>query len=399
MDNKEFDIATEKKLETKKKFLNRFRMWFVTWWPMVVAMVIIMLAAALYFKNFNEPLYKECVGRWDEDRCISERLADDRSAWGQFGDFIGGTVNPIIGFLTVILLLITIRQQSAAINHTESALEQAGKSLEHAEKALLQNEAALKITRDEISIAREEINLSRAINAKTEEALSAQIDISRRQNYLSNYFEHRNQYVDYVVSIFKDEQISKYKIFPRSFHIFGYPNAKDGDLSLRVDILERFHSELIQVAEYLSCLKDNLGCTREEFSNFLRALAINRYKFYRGYIELNHTVINVQSGLVFSNGLNIDVPHLTVKRGFQEFIDSSRVIQMMIAFDGDFINGRIRTALDLLQRLQHAYPALSLEEHGNLNSDFDRFIKQKEMIFSSLQRDLDDITSALNGRD
>ncbi|WP_313913854.1 hypothetical protein [Tahibacter sp.] len=39
-------------------------------------------------------------------------------AWGQFGDFVGGTVNPLIGIITVIFVLVTL-------NETRSQVERA----------------------------------------------------------------------------------------------------------------------------------------------------------------------------------------------------------------------------------------------------------------------------------
>lgn len=57
--------------------------------------------------------------------------------WGQFGDFVGGTVNPILSFLTLIALVLTvvlqIRQLDLAreeLNNSKAELESTRKELE-----------------------------------------------------------------------------------------------------------------------------------------------------------------------------------------------------------------------------------------------------------------------------
>lgn len=39
------------------------------------------------------------------------KLSADPAEWGQFGDFIGGIVNPSVGLVTIILLVLTLRSQ------------------------------------------------------------------------------------------------------------------------------------------------------------------------------------------------------------------------------------------------------------------------------------------------
>lgn len=39
----------------------------------------------------------------------------DQATWGQFGDYMGGTLNPLIGLFTVWGLLVAFRLQSAQL--------------------------------------------------------------------------------------------------------------------------------------------------------------------------------------------------------------------------------------------------------------------------------------------
>lgn len=52
-----------------------------------------LIVASLYFFNFGV------------------NPSEDHAQWGQFGDYLGGTLNPIFGFLTLIAILMTLTAQ------------------------------------------------------------------------------------------------------------------------------------------------------------------------------------------------------------------------------------------------------------------------------------------------
>lgn len=52
-------------------------------------------------------------------------IANDSATWGTFGDYLGGTLNPIISFLALIGLLYTIHQQAQEMQATREELKQA----------------------------------------------------------------------------------------------------------------------------------------------------------------------------------------------------------------------------------------------------------------------------------
>lgn len=45
------------------------------------------------------------------DKFDSRHLSTEHGEWGQFGDFVGGIVNPSVGLVTIILLVLTLRSQ------------------------------------------------------------------------------------------------------------------------------------------------------------------------------------------------------------------------------------------------------------------------------------------------
>lgn len=80
-------------------------------------------------------------------------IGTDPSAWGAFGDFIGGVSNPILSFLTIALLAITIILQS---------------------RQLQVSSTELKLSREELELTRAELTRSAAAQELSERALRAQ---------------------------------------------------------------------------------------------------------------------------------------------------------------------------------------------------------------------------------
>ena len=71
----------------------------------VAAFLIILGLYIAYFKNLS--------------------VTNDSATWGTFGDYLGGTLNPIISFLALIGLIYTIHQQAQEMQATREELKQA----------------------------------------------------------------------------------------------------------------------------------------------------------------------------------------------------------------------------------------------------------------------------------
>ncbi|MGY5797213.1 putative phage abortive infection protein [Rheinheimera faecalis] len=85
---------------------------------LLVALTSVMVVFSTYMKHF------------DGDIII------DNEKWGQFGDFIGGTLNPILSFLGLIALLLTIVMQSKELKATTVQLERSANAQEKTEDVL-----------------------------------------------------------------------------------------------------------------------------------------------------------------------------------------------------------------------------------------------------------------------
>jgi len=104
----------EQKFETMTP--ARLFKWLV--WILVVASAVIATVFILYFDNFKG------------------NLSSSNSDWGTFGDFIGGTLNPILSILSLIALLLTIVLQSKELESTRMELERSASAQESTEKIL-----------------------------------------------------------------------------------------------------------------------------------------------------------------------------------------------------------------------------------------------------------------------
>jgi hypothetical protein len=105
-------------------------------WVLYVAIIVFVGAIFIYTYNF-----------------LFYPLSKDPAEWGQFGDFIGGCVNPLLGLLTVWLLLATLNQ----------------------------NDEALALSREELRLAIEELKRGQAIQAATENALNDQLKLAQKK--------------------------------------------------------------------------------------------------------------------------------------------------------------------------------------------------------------------------
>lgn len=99
-----------------------------------------------------------------------EIVTADTTKWGQVGDFFGGLLNPVFGFLTIVALVLTL---------------------------LLQNR--------ELKVSREELELSRDELAKSAEALRAQNKAIEQQSFEQTFFAWLSTYREILGDV-KDEK-------------------------------------------------------------------------------------------------------------------------------------------------------------------------------------------------
>jgi uncharacterized membrane protein len=86
---------------------------WTVWLIVLVAVIVLSTVFGVYWGHFhNLPV------SYDPDK------------WGVFGDFIGGTANPILSFLTIVLLAVTLLLQTRQLSISSNELELSRKELE-----------------------------------------------------------------------------------------------------------------------------------------------------------------------------------------------------------------------------------------------------------------------------
>ncbi len=84
------------------------------WLKALVTLSILIAIAALY-------LYTDKFG---------SELSSNQEMWGQFGDYIGGTLNPLFAFTALLALLYTIKLQSKELRNSAKQLKKSAIALE-----------------------------------------------------------------------------------------------------------------------------------------------------------------------------------------------------------------------------------------------------------------------------
>lgn len=142
------------------------------WTPWIVVLAVVILAAvfAAYFLHFSR-----------------YGLSGDTSAWGQFGDFVGGTANPLLGFITIILLVLTIIIQSKQLSISSRELELSRRELELTRTELTRSAQAQELQEEALRAQAKSAEVSARLTAINFMLVNTQLEIDRAKS--SNVFE------------------------------------------------------------------------------------------------------------------------------------------------------------------------------------------------------------------
>lgn len=156
----------------------------------------------------------------------------DTEKFGQFGDFVGGTLNPILAFLSFMALLYTIKIQTDE----------------------------LKLSREELEATRKELEGSRIAQQEQSESLRLQNEATRLQIFENTFFQ--------LIDLFNKE---KEKLFKNRINIDSYASYIRINMNFnKVDIPRSIfsNSENLQTISattaYLYILKSHDG----NYNNF-----------------------------------------------------------------------------------------------------------------------------------
>jgi hypothetical protein len=146
-------MASEEKNSSKLKFLN---------WILVVAIFLFIGLLVIYYFNIF-PL--------DEI---------EKGKWGTFGDFIGGTLNPLFALFSLFAIIYTIKIQTKELELSREELEATRKELEGSRIAQQEQSESLKLQNKATKLQIFENTFFQLINLFIETRKEFHINLIRR---------------------------------------------------------------------------------------------------------------------------------------------------------------------------------------------------------------------------
>lgn len=135
---------------------------------LVIGGVLIFFVVGMYFKNFHGS------------------LLDKAEEWGPFGDYIGGTLNPILAALAFYWLTASIRLQIQELRETKVELRKAAEAQEKSEK---HQEALARLQEENLKTQNQILNVQKlTLESQQQSAYSQQQQIAK-QNFENLFFE------------------------------------------------------------------------------------------------------------------------------------------------------------------------------------------------------------------
>ena len=133
---------------------------------------LFVITLAFYFYNFHNAL--------------SEKHED----WGTFGDFMGGTLNPIFALFSLAAILYTIKIQTKGLKLSRKELKATRKELERSTKAQQEQSKSFKIQNDSIKLQSFENTFFQLMNLflNTREHLKIKIEHNNFTSFPSGIF-------------------------------------------------------------------------------------------------------------------------------------------------------------------------------------------------------------------
>lgn len=88
------------------------------------SLALIWAAYIFRFTDISGPIHTYFFGSE-----TAEQIANAKASWGQFGDFVGGTLNPMVSLLALVGLVFTILLQHEAMTRVQKDAEASHKAL------------------------------------------------------------------------------------------------------------------------------------------------------------------------------------------------------------------------------------------------------------------------------
>lgn len=188
-----------------------------------------------------------------------DKITDDLGRWGQTGDFFGGILNPIFGFLSVVLLLWTLQQTERSLKQSEEELRLSREEMRRSADALSEQAKDLK----QQTFERTFFELLRLYNEIVDGF------IIKQSRLMSKVFGHSESLPDTG----RDALLTYCWQFKRTLHSFMEANPDEGQLEAINQVwLEFYKDKQNQLGHYFRSLYNIL--------KFVDQTRIDNKKFY-----------------------------------------------------------------------------------------------------------------------
>ncbi len=166
--------------------------WLRDGWPAAVAGGLIVILLITLERSLADGFWPETGA--DKDQSVL------RANLGALGDIMGGFLNPFLTFISIVLLVQTIRISQTTLAKTEEALKISNKTLEATKEQVELNREELKANRVEVARA-----------SDAQEAISKTQEIQRAEAAFYNFLPSFNESVkrfEYSHSVSTDDSAS-----------------------------------------------------------------------------------------------------------------------------------------------------------------------------------------------
>lgn len=194
---------------------------------LAIVSVMLLVVAAYVFRFQNHP-------------------AGDPDAWGQFGDYFGGLLNPALGSFSVLALIYTVYLQTKT----------------------------LEATREQLNVSQEELKNSSAELKRSSEAFESQNQILRIQTFETTLFNMLSNN-----RAMRDAVTTENSRMPNDF------GPKMTGQTALVQTLNMFRDRLNNVA------LDNNNATQDNFKTALSQVEPNHGEVFGSYVRNSHTIL------------------------------------------------------------------------------------------------------------
>lgn len=221
-------MASKENNLSKLNFLN---------WILIIAICLFVGLLLIYFFNIFD---------------LSE---NKKGEWGTFGDFIGGTLNPLFALFSLFAIIYTIKIQTKE----------------------------LQLSREELEATRKELEGSRIAQQEQSESLKLQNEATKLQIFENTFFQLLNQHNEYLDLVVKENiKIDYFNYIPSSNNISG---RKQNGLKTKEEILlefvkinqskrvlKNYFMTLFQILKYINEYAKRNAIDSKFYSNIIRAL-------------------------------------------------------------------------------------------------------------------------------